>query len=83
MAERILSVMIIVLSGVLLSSSGLNFVVDLNAHLLEEMRLYVGGSLIFLSLLLAGSNLILTRHPFYEYWMLVMVGSLIGISYVN
>lgn len=41
-------------------------VMELNTHMLEEVRLYGGGTLIFLSLVLAGSNFMLARHPLYE-----------------
>ena len=75
--------MILILSGALLCISGLSFVIGLNHTPMEQLRLYIGGVLIFLSLLLAGSNLVLTKHPLHEYWLIVIIGSTIGVCYVS
>lgn len=86
MRDRILSVItiiILVLSGLLLLSSGLAYFINLgNVLPIEIVQSYTGFALIGLSIILAILNLLLTRHPFYEYWLVIMIGSMVGVIYV-
>lgn len=86
MVDRILStlsLMIFIMSGALLCSSGLGLVMDLGFAPIQQLKQYTGIALLFLSLLLAVSNLVLTEHPLFEYWLTVLMGSLIGICYLS
>lgn len=80
---NILSIAILILSSVLLLSSGLDLIVDLGGVLpMELIQSYGGFSLIGLSIILAILNLLLTRHSFYEYWLAILIGSMVGAIYV-
>ena len=40
---------------------------------------YAGKALVLLSLLLILNEIIVTRHPFYEIWLLAALGGIIGV----
>jgi len=64
-------------------SPTLPYAVDLGSILpIEIMQFYTALVLIGLSVILTVLNLLLTSHPFCEYWLLIMLGSLVGLIYV-
>lgn len=74
---------ILILAGSLVLSSALGYVVDLGSILpIEVLQFYTALVLIGLSIILAVLNLLLTSHPFYEYWLVIMLGSVVGLIYV-
>ena len=78
-----LPVAILVLAGSLVLSTALGYVVDLGSILpIEIVRFYTALVLIGLSIILAVLNLLLTSHPFYEYWLVIMLGGAVGLGYL-
>ena len=76
-------VVILVLAGSLVLSSALGYVADPGSTLpIGIMQFYTGWVLVGLSIMLAVLNLLLTSHPFYEYWLVIMLGSVVGLVYV-
>jgi len=87
MWNRILSGLPIVILAValaLLLSSALNLVAGLEDHFpLKTVQFYLAILLIALSSNLFILSLLLTRHPFYEFWVTVMIGGVIGVIYLS
>lgn len=86
MWDRILSalaILLLILAGVLLLSSGINRFYDLTQVIpLSAVHHYGGLGLIGSSVLIVLCNIIITRHPLFEYWILAMVGFIVGVVYV-
>ena len=75
---------ILSLASALLLSTGLDFFVNLRgAFPLQTVQSYAGFTLIGFSVILAILNPLLTRHPFYEYWLTALIGSVVGVIYVG
>jgi len=87
MPDRILSVItttVLVLAGSLIISSALGYVVNLgNVLPLEVVQFHTGSVLICLSIILSILNLWLTKHSLYEYWLVVMIGGIVGAIYLT
>jgi len=83
MWDRILTVTILIFSGLLLLSSGvIHFMDPVNVMSIQPIQSYIGITLIGLSITLAILNLLFTSHIFYEYWFIVLLGSMVGVIYV-
>jgi len=79
---RIVSVTILFVTGVLLASSVFDHFFNLAAlEFFLEFRSYVANFLLALSVLFAVLNIRLSSHPRYEYWLLIMIGGIIGVLY--
>jgi len=79
---HILSISILIIAGLLLLSSGLGLFMDLGDILpVGLMHSYGGFSLIGLSIFLAILNLLLSKHPSYEYWFIILIGGMVGALY--
>ena len=77
------SVIILVLVGSLLLSSGLAFFTDIASTVpVGIVQSYAGFALIGLSVILAIMNLVFIKHPPYEYWLVIMIGGMVGAIYV-
>jgi hypothetical protein len=74
---------IIIMASALLVSSGLGFVLDLGGLPINMWQTYAGGGLLFLSVALAALNMCFAKHPFYEYWFLICVASVIAACYLS
>lgn len=75
---------VLMLAVLLPLSSGLDLVVNPGGiPAVAAARHYAGVSLVALSVLLAALNLLLTRHPFHEYWIAVTIGGIVGMIYVT
>jgi len=78
-----LAAMVWVLALLMLLSSGLDAAVGLGDHLpLKAVQSSMAVALLALSAVLAIVNLLLTRHPFYEYWITVTIGAVVGAIYL-
>lgn len=79
---RILIIIILVLVGLLLASSALDLILNpSDIPILGQLQSYGGLALLSFSIGLAILNLWLIQHPFYEYWLIIMAGSVIGAIY--
>ncbi len=79
-----MTLIVLILTGSLILSSALGYIVDLGNYIpIELLQSYTGLALIGLSIILAILNLLLTSHPFYEYWLVIMIGSIVGLIYVT
>ena len=79
-----MSIIILVLAGSLLLSSGLVYFIDFgNVIPVEIVQSYTGFALIGLSIILAILSFKLIKHPSYEYWLVIMIGSMVGAIYVR
>lgn len=78
----ILSLTILVLSGVLFLSSAADhlFHFPLNEHFLE-IRTYIGKFVLGLSIIFAILNIRFTNHPMYEYWLPIILGCVTGVVF--
>jgi len=75
--------MVWVLALLMLLSSGLDAAVGLGDHLpLKAVQSSMAIALLALSAVLAIVNLLLTSHPFYEYWITVTIGAVVGAIYL-
>ena len=85
MKEKVLiatSVVIVILAAGLLLTSAVNLFVALGDIVpLQTIQLFGGRALVLLSMILAGVNFLWGGHPMYEYWVVVMGGSIVGAIY--
>ncbi len=84
MRDRILptlAVLLIILAGTLLLLSGLNHFFAIDRFPISTIREYIGFSLLGITFLLLIFNVFLTRHPLYEYWIVILIGFTMGLIY--
>lgn len=85
-ADRLLSTLsgvIIGLTVLLWCSSGLGLLIETGSFPVEQYQFYASIVLLSCSFVLAALSLLLTSHPFYEYMVVIIIGSMTGASYVN
>lgn len=77
-----LTIATLICTGVLLFGSAMNHVVDLqDGNAIATVWTYVGCANLVLSSLLVIFNLLLTRHPFHEYWVVALLGGVVGAAH--
>ena len=80
---NILAVVISTLAALLLFSSGANWLLETGkVDIFTTLQSWVANLLLGISALLIAVQVALTRHPFYEYWIISALGLIIGAVYV-
>jgi hypothetical protein len=86
MYDRILSllpIIILAIAVVLPLSSALDGILGPAVYLpVKSIQFHMSAALLGLSSILLILNLLLTRHPFYEYWLTAMIGGVVGAVYL-
>jgi len=86
MWEVILKILVISIVGIvsiLVLSSLLSSINNASESLfIEHIRITGAAILLLVSFSLVVLNLSLTRHPFYEYWLIIGAGVIVGIIYI-
>ena len=86
MADRFLyslSCLVLVLTVLLWCSSGLGLIMELDSFPMEQWQFNGGVVLLACSLIFAAAFTWLVKHPLYEYWVVILIGMMTGICYVN
>ena len=85
MREKIidlLTIIVLVLSGILLLSSAMRLFIAFNDTFpLQTLQSYAGTVLAGLTIILVVMTLLTKKHPFYEYWVVIMIGGIVGANY--
>jgi len=77
-----LTVAILVISGSLIILSGLDYFINFHdVWPVGAVQTYAGFFLIGMSIILAILHVLLSRHPLYEFWIVVMIGGIVGAIY--
>ena len=76
---RVMMKMVLIMVGALILSSGLKMIFPSGA--MSIIQFYVGIATIILSGLVIVLQLVLTRHPHYDIWLVCAIGIMFGIVY--
>ena len=80
---KILAILIIVIGAGILSTSALPAMGIINdSALIAISQQYMGIALLVLSFVFLILNIVVTRHVFYEYWLIIAASTVIGLSYL-
>lgn len=77
-----LTIAILVISGSLIILSGLDNFINLHdVWPVAAVQSYAGFFLVGVSVILAILHVLLSRHPLSEFWIVVMIGGIVGAIY--
>lgn len=81
---KIMTTLIFVIAGVLIISSGVRIIASSGTtSIIPIIQFYLGLVSISISCLFLILLIILTRHPFYDFWLVCTVGIVVGILYAS